>query len=71
MTKGPFTQVRDEIAVKYQFKAETIVRWFETLDMTRDEKVKYLRNEFAGLEMYLTANYGVSTTSLTTSLEKK
>jgi hypothetical protein len=54
--KGPLTIIHEQAAEKYRFKAETIVRWFDELGMTTEEKVKYLQNEFAGLEMYWLAH---------------
>jgi hypothetical protein len=45
---------REEIEPRYRFKAEMIVRWFDDekgLGMTTEEKIRFLQQEFAGLEM--------------------
>lgn len=54
--KGPYTLQRDATAEKYQDKAECIVRFFDNLGMTREEKIKYLADTFASLEMYFAMN---------------
>jgi hypothetical protein len=54
--EGPYTSWRKELEPKYRFKAETIVRFFERLNMTTEEKVQYLQQTFAGMEMYFSAH---------------
>ncbi len=51
--KGPYTQRRDELAEKFTWKAENIVRFFDRLGMTTEEKVKFLAQEFAGVHMLM------------------
>jgi hypothetical protein len=49
-----YSDWRRSLEPKYQWKAETVVRILERLDMTTDEKVIYLRQTFADMEMYFT-----------------
>ena len=49
--KGPYTIRRDELADKYRWKAQNIVRFFDKLGMTTKQKVKFLSEELAGAYM--------------------
>jgi hypothetical protein len=53
--KGPLTIQSEQLQCKYRWKAEFIVRLIERPDMTTEEKVRYLQQTFAGLEMYFAA----------------
>lgn len=61
---GPYTIRRNELVAQYEWKAENIVRFFDHLGMTTEQKVKFLSEELA--EAYMSAeitakgNRGVS-----------
>lgn len=41
----------NELAQKYRWKAENIVRFFDGLGMTKEQKISFLADELAGAYM--------------------
>jgi hypothetical protein len=47
LVRGPLSAAIDELQKAYIWKAENIVRWFDGLGMTKEQKVEFLAREFA------------------------